>query len=357
MSLRIGYSMWGFLGPGVLDTPDGSRSYRRAVVDGLTAAGHKLMFLQHDRDRLEAGDHVAGFCWDPGLPVIDVLMLEWRWPLAGRNDSACGSPGHTCDLHRQAELLEHYTRQAATPTLVWDLDRQMRPDDALRGLPNVTVADFAFLQQPGVVTLPCPVPDELLDSANPAVLVASRRPVDLVYVGNQYDRDDAFDTYFAPAARRLVHQVAGKWPRVERWPQVTFTGRAAYPEVAAIHGRSLATVLLLPDRYARVAAMTSRLFEAVTAGCAPLATQELAMDGVFVPPELHVASGADVVERVRWLRRIQGTAQHAEVLIRCLQRLEPFRVSRQVAVLDRLLCSMAGSSQPCIDPTAAPVRS
>src|SRR4051794_33218644 len=84
--LRIGYSMWGFLGPGILDTPDGARSYRRAVVDGLREVGHEVVFLQRDRDRVEAHDPVAGFRWDDGLPALDVLMLEWRWRLPGRND-------------------------------------------------------------------------------------------------------------------------------------------------------------------------------------------------------------------------------------------------------------------------------
>ncbi|GGM23362.1 hypothetical protein ACFFX1_10585 [Dactylosporangium sucinum] len=335
--MRIGYSMWGFLGAGVVDTPDGARSYRRSVVDGLRGAGHDVVFLQRNRDRNEASDPVPDFRWDDGLPPLDALVLEWRWRLPGRNDTPCGSVGHTCDLHRQTQLVEHYTRTAGTPTLLWDLDRQLQPDDPVRDLPNVVVADFALRQEPGVVSLPCPVPDVLLDTADPAALAALNRPTDLVYVGNRYDRDPAFDKYFAPAARQLAHEVAGKWTGVEHWPHVRFTGRVAYPDVVRIHRRSLATVLLMPYRYASVAAMSSRLFEAVTAGCVPLATAELASADVFVPPQLQVTGGAEVVERVQWLRRIQGTAEHVAVLAQCLQRLEPFRASRQAAALDQLL--------------------
>ena len=36
--MRIGYSFWGFLGPGITDTPDGGRSHRATLIDGLTAA-------------------------------------------------------------------------------------------------------------------------------------------------------------------------------------------------------------------------------------------------------------------------------------------------------------------------------
>jgi hypothetical protein len=335
--MRVGYSMWGFVGAGVVDTPDGARSYRRAVVDGLVGSGHGVLFLQRDRDRSEAGETVDGFRWDDGLPDLDALMLEWRWPLPGRNDTTCSSLGHTCDLHRQTQLLDHYTRTRGTPTLVWDLDRQLAADDPLRSLPNVTVADFATRQAPDAVTLPCPVPDRLLDGANAVELAAKDRPTALVYVGNQYDRDEAFDRYFAPAAAHVQHEVAGKWTSVGRWPHVTFTGRVPYPAVSAIHRRSLSTVLLMPDRYSSVGAVGSRLFESVTAGCVPLAPAELVCADVFVPPELRVGSAAEVVERIGWLRAIQGNAEHATVIQKCLDRLEPFRASQQAVVLDRLL--------------------
>ena len=108
--MRIGYSFWGFLGPGITDTPDGGRSHRRPLIDGLTAAGHDLVLLLRNRDLEEAGhDLRASYTWDAGLPGIDALFLEWRWPVLGRSTTKCGSPGHTCDLHRQDELVAHYT--------------------------------------------------------------------------------------------------------------------------------------------------------------------------------------------------------------------------------------------------------
>ncbi|GAB3832618.1 hypothetical protein GCM10027610_025070 [Dactylosporangium cerinum] len=317
--MRIGYSMWGFLGNGILDTPDGARSFRRPLIDALIASGHQVVFLQANRDLIEAGEDLRdSYRWDDGLPDLDVLMLEWRWRLRGRNDTPCGSAGHTCDLHRQRALLEHYTRSLGLATLIWDLDRQLDPRDTLRTRPNVAVADFALRQVPGVITLPCPVPDVLLDTADPLTLAAEDRPTSLIYVGNQYDRDLAFSRYFAPAAVRVSHEVAGKWANTRQWPHVTFTGRCAYSDVAAKHRQALATMLLMPPRYAAVGAMSSRLFEAVTAGCLPLAPAELALAGVFVPAELRVASAAEVLERVELLRRIQGSAQHADLIRACL---------------------------------------
>lgn len=75
--MKIGYSFWGFLGNGVTDTPDGGRSHRRPFIDALLARGHEIVFLQADRDRLEAGDDLGGaYTFDDGLPRIDALFLE-----------------------------------------------------------------------------------------------------------------------------------------------------------------------------------------------------------------------------------------------------------------------------------------
>src|SRR6266568_7194729 len=186
--MRIGYSMWGFLGGGIVDTPDGSRACRRPFIDGLVLAGHEVVFLQANRDLDEGGLDLRGrYLWHQEFPDLDALILEWRWPLPGRNTTPCGTAGHTCDLHRQTELLDHYTR-SGLPTLVWDLDRQLPPDDPVRSQRNVAVGEFALIPSPGAVSLYCPVPDALLDAAEPGHLAAAERPVPLVYVGNQYDR-------------------------------------------------------------------------------------------------------------------------------------------------------------------------
>jgi hypothetical protein len=268
--MRIGYSFWGFLGPGITDTPDGGRSHRRTLTDGLTRAGHELIFLQPNRDLAEAGHDLRElYQWDDGLPAIDLLFLEWRWPIDGRSTTPCGTPGHTCDQHRQAQLITHYTLKSQLPTIVWDKDRRLPASSPLRDLPNITVCEAALHPGPGAVSLLFPVADTALAAADPAALAARPRPLPLAYAGNQYDRDAAFGEFFAPAAARFAHQVAGKWTRTGNWPWVNFTGRCAFEQVAELHASALATVLLLPDRYARAGQMTQRLFEAVLAGCLP----------------------------------------------------------------------------------------
>jgi hypothetical protein len=334
----IGYSFWGFLGPGVVDTPDGGRSHRRPLVDGLRQAGHDIVFLQPNRDLCDAGlDLSSSYRWDAGMPDLDALFLEWRWPIHGRNTLPCGRPGHTCDLHRQAELVTHYTHRLGIPTILWDKDRQLDPADSLRQTSNVTICEPALCPSPGATTLLFPVADTILAAADPEKLAARHRSTPLVYVGNQYDRDDAFDTFFAPAAMHLPHLIAGKWTDTRRWPGLNFIGRVSFPQVAEIHSDALATVLLLPGRYAQAGQVTQRIFEAVLAGCVPLLPTSVHGAAELVPARLYVRHATDVRARVGWLAEIAGTNHHADLIADCLRRLDPFRLSAQLGVLDRLL--------------------
>ncbi|WP_018253855.1 CgeB family protein [Salinispora mooreana] len=336
--MKIGYSFWGFLGDGITDTPDGGRSHRRTLVNGLASRGHDLVFLQPDRDLIEAGvDLSAYYRWDAGLPDLDVLFLEWRWPIPGRNTTWCGAAGHTCDLHRQAELLSHYTEQLGVPTILWDKDRQLPHDDPLSNHPAVTLCEAALHPSPGAVSLFFPVDDQVLDTADPSALSQLDRPTTLAYVGNQYDRDDAFNEYFAPAAAEVPHVVAGKWPDTRAWPQLNFVGRVPFRRVGAIHRSSVATVLLLPERYARVGQVTQRIFEAVLAGCLPIMPADVRSADQFVPSELITADGHEVARLAQHLRGVTGTAEHAELIDACLKKLAPFRLSRQLEVIANAL--------------------
>ncbi|MFI9721998.1 hypothetical protein ACIHFE_20435 [Streptomyces sp. NPDC052396] len=345
--MKIGYSFWGFIGPGITNTPDGGRSFRRTLLDALTEAGHQLILLQANRDLTEAGDDLTThLTWDAGLPELDALFLEWRWPLPGRNTTACGSPGHTCDLHRQQDLLDHYTHRLGVPTIAWDLDRMIPANDPIRRHLAVTVCEPATFPTPGAVTLRCPVADRVLDAADPAGLVTGERPWPLVYVGNQYGRDPAFDQYFAPAARVHRHQVAGKWTDTAAWPHVNFVGRVGFLTGQQLHHEALATVLLMPERYATTGAVSQRLAEAVLAGCLPIGPADIRAINRFVPPDLQAADGGHVARIVTCLANASDR-HRAELLAACLIRLDQFRASRQIATIHQLL-NCPTNAEDCI---------
>ncbi|MFC5188096.1 CgeB family protein, partial [Actinomadura harenae] len=344
--MKIGYSFWGFLGNGITDTPDGGRSHRATLINGLLDAGHQVVFLQANRDLIEAGDDLGGrYTWRSAFPDIDVLMVEWRWPIPGRNTTPCGAPGHTCDLHRQDELLQRYTLDGRVPTVLWDKDLQLPADSPLRGLAHVAVCEAALHPGPAAASLLFPVADQALDTADPEALACQPRDLPLVYVGNQYDRDEAFARLFAPVAAKAAHRVAGKWPHTSAWPHVNFVSRVPFPEVARLHGRALATMLLTPDRLAARGQYTQRLFEAVLAGCLPIAPAYLASVLRVVPPELVVADADEALDVLIVVASKAGTLEHAELIGRSLEHLEVFRLSRQLPALHQVLHQLCSPPQ------------
>ncbi|MFE6287841.1 hypothetical protein [Streptomyces sp. NPDC057877] len=336
--MKIGYSFWGFLGNGITDTPDGGRSHRRPLIDALHDHGHEIVFLQANRDLLEADDDLGNaYTFHHGSPDIDALFLEWRWASDGRNTTPCGTEGHTCDLHRQAELVTRYTERRKTPTVIWDKDLRLQPDSVWRRFGHVTVCEAALEPTPGAHRLLFPVDDRLLAEADPLALANKPRDLVLGYVGNQYDRDEHFARFFAPVATHFDHVVGGKWTKTSHWPHVPFVGRLPFEVVQTVYGRSLATVLMLPKRYAAVGQMTQRIFEAVLAGCLPLTPADILHADRFVPKELIVSSSNEVIERLTHLQQIAGTQQHAALIAACLNRLDMFRLSRQVDALEAVL--------------------
>jgi len=137
---------------------------------------------------------------------------------------------------------------------------------------------------------------------------------------------------------------------------VNFTGRCAFPKVRELHESALATVLLLPDRYARAGQMTQRLFEAVLAGCLPITPATLPFASAFTPPALHAATGQQAADVIAGLLRIAGTTRHAALIAECIRMLGTFRLSRQLATIDRTLRRLTDGSSACLSSRPAAAR-
>ena len=346
--LTIGYSTWGYLGDGRLDTVDGV-GIRRPVIDAIQAAGHQVLLLQANRDLRDDGIALRRkYRFEHGYPALDAVIFEWGWLPPDRNPTASASAGPTRDLDRQDALLQHYTRDRHTPTVIWDLDRRLPAGDPLRRLPQVRVAEPALYPTPGAISVPCPIPDEVLAETDPAALAGRDRWLPLVYAGDQYDCDDAFEQYVVPAAAQFDHLVTGTWSTTALWPHVNFLGRAGFETAASIHRSALATVLLPPERHATVGQLSSRLFMAVPQGCLPLIPADLPFADRFAPAVLHVTDGAEVITKLQWLRAIQSTREHRYLIAACLLHLYRYRLS---TIVDTLLATVHTLADPALTRT------
>lgn len=343
--MKLGYSCWGFLGKGIVDTPDGGRSHRFTLIQGLVNAGCSIIMLQKNRDLEEAGEdyrHTGVTFNSSGFSEIDTLFLEYRWPIPGRNvDIAKTNPYYTPDYDRQQRLISFYTNKRI-PILIWDKDQKLIVDP-LSDYPWHTIFEAAFKPNPGKFRLLFPADPARIDDARRKVTKhqTDSKQSDLVYVGNQYERDESFLKYYDKASQIIKRRVDiyGKWQNFtalqtssDTFPYLNFKGRVRYDETVSIYEKSLTTVLIAPPRYYKSGQYTQRIFEALWGLCIPLVPIEYSCKDLLFPPELVVSDGQDVANKIVWIRSLPSDRWRT-ILLYLLDRLSEFSVDQQVETI------------------------
>lgn len=308
--MRIGYLFRGFLGDVKMDgegnelsTPDGNATYSWSIEHECNRRGYQLIPLGPNLDAPAAGrlgeDLFAAFSkqkraasyermlrrgWtklsDKTFPDLDALIVEWRWPIPGRNTLADkGKPGYQNDLERQHEVMLHYS-DLGVPIVVWDLDHKLSVADieawsdagfAWRIIEtSVAPRGFANRVEPPFVM------SELLQFD-----IDERMPSHhLGYIGSRYERDETIDKWIKPISPPRSHRVKfwGKWEPADdvrqRWPGVNFQGRIGVRGFREAYSRVAAVPLLAKQSYYECGFITPRPWEAILFGSHPIGLGE-----------------------------------------------------------------------------------
>lgn len=314
--MRIGYLFRGFLGDVKLgpdlrevSTPDGNATYSWSIEHECERRGYKLIPLGPNLDAPAAGQLGGGLFsafsgrkrllsyermlvrgWtrlsDVKLPELDLVLIEWRWPIPGRNTPQDrGSPDYQNDLERQTAVLRHYMKRGI-PVVVWDLDHKLQwheedmwglnriIETAVRPLsrsPRARQGD-AYHLPPRVRVEPPFVTADLLQHD-----IDERRPSHhLGYVGSRYERDETIDRWIGPITPPRTHRAKfwGKWEPADevraRWPGITFAGRIGVNGFREAYSRVAAVPLLAKQSYYESGFITPRPWEAVLFGSVPV---------------------------------------------------------------------------------------
>jgi hypothetical protein len=333
----IGYSFWGFLGNGIIDTPDGGRIHRLPFIKALINNGFDIILLQKNRDLDETNHKVLeeGLTFSPsGFPDIDYLFLEYRWIINGRNNLTNKQyPEYTPDYDRQEELIAYY--KGKIPIAVWDKDLKLKNDNEFD-----LVFENTFITNPHRKRLLFSLDEKLLKDTIKKLseYEISSKNHDLVYVGNQYERDESFQIYINQAAKSLNSKtrVYGNWNKYperyllnkEQFNNVSFQERIGFENMANIYSESLCTVLIAPQRYYTKGQITQRLFEATLSLCIPLIPKEYYGVNEFIVEELIVKNSTDVVDKINEIK--QNGSEYVKILLsKQLEKLEIFLASHQ----------------------------
>lgn len=305
--LRIGLSFWGFLGDVKMDTegnslstPDGNAAYGGYLIAAMQDRGHTVFAMQEDRDlpawRRMGGNIFSAFSKERrtrayenlvhadgwSLPELDLLLVEWRFPIPGRNcDTSDGTTyvfdasRHQPDYHRQMQILLHY-RQKKTKIVLWDLDHKLTEHDERHWLPDgvleTSVAPRHLFVPRTRVEPPCHVPD---------LLQHPTRPSDpdrmMVYVGSRYERDDVITKWVRPVSDAFPLHVHfyGNWLKTvdecrALWPNVEFHDRITTSQFLDAYSTAGCVPLLAKQSYLDTGFITPRVWEALLFGSIPV---------------------------------------------------------------------------------------
>lgn len=380
--MRIGYLFRGFLGDVKLDsdlrelsTPDGNATYSWSIEHECHRRGHRLIPLGPNLDAPAAGklgaELFSAFSgrkrllsyvrmlsqgWaklsDTRFPELDLVLIEWRWPIPGRNTPEDrGNPNYQSDLERQAEVLRVYSDRG-TPIVVWDLDHKLTFEDeivlerdtAIVGIIETAVRPNHQYFTRSRVEPPTVVADLLQHDIDP------RRPTHhLGYIGSRYERDGTIDHWIGSISPAGTHRAKfwGKWePAGEvraRWPGISFQGRIGVSGFREAYSRIAAVPLLAKDSYYGCGFITPRVWEAVLFGSIPIGLLGHLGIGEYVA---RVAAGpADLLEHATWLRSISPIRRRV-VREEAAHMLSHMDVRNFVDVIEGLVVDAVAGTDP-----------
>lgn len=320
MKKRILYAFWGHLADRrvkngkPLSAPNGNAIYSWTIINSFQQLGYEVWRGMPDRDE-EYVKHRGRFAfgafspqsrwrtyttseqvqfdaaWNCEWPEVDVVLLEWRFPIEGRNIGVQETdPNFDPDLLIQQRLLEHY-RAKHTPIIVFDLDLEMTQQDEEQ-VDWVFELGFSRGPEHHVDPMFCWNEIDQFETFNPKEEVA--------YIGNRYDRDGQFDKYLGQDLG-LLARVYGNWLEKDRdsavkWPHIRFGPRIHPESFHEVYMQAAVVPLILRDKYNEYGWMTFRLIESLLFGTIPVLPIEFQSPMTYIPYNLRIGSQEDLVK-------------------------------------------------------------
>ena len=295
--MKIGYSFWGFLADIKMNkgkkvsTPDGNAFYSWSIIHALLMSGHKVYRMMSNRDE-EAVEKFGKVVFssfakekrynayksmiDEWPDDLDVLLMEWRFPIPGRNctpyeDRHTGFFEYQPDLDLQNAMIEKYAN-TKTKIIIFDLDYKITEEDEKKLNPYCILETSNKPKNTSSKRILVDIPFDFEEMNTFEI-----RPADpirhIVYVGNRYERDRIVNEYLAPL--NLNIHLYGNWleggrDSFDRWPKFIYHDRISLIDFRDAYRNACATILLAKDEYLRSGFMTARILESIFFGTIPI---------------------------------------------------------------------------------------
>ena len=318
--MHIGYAFNGYLSDLKLDengviasTPDGNATYSWAIIRELQRNFNKVYRLMPNLDKYAEENDQMLFTFaaeerkkmmkklrnvdvfNENLPKLDLVILEWRWPIPGKNTSNdINKEGYSLDLKIQELILNMYKGKV----IVLDLDYKMSVQDILDER-ILAVFELGYkntdMKKVHHVEIPFDFREMKLDFVENPI-------TDLIYIGNRYERDNSVDEWLNPLAK-IGYKVScfGNWKEKgrdseKRWPDICFGNRLQVKDFHIAYENSRCTILLAKDEYYKYGFMTARILESILFGCIPIGLRKHKRIEKYLPDNLIVEDVSEVIE-------------------------------------------------------------
>lgn len=342
--MKIGYFFNGYLSDKVSkiskDSPDGNAWYSSSIIDELLNQGHEVYLLGVDKDATDYavyGDDIFNSfekkkrsqtykqaqrvkwrynkeeCEIITPPNLDFILLEWRFPIQGRNTRADVSVNNfQYDLLMQEYILQQYT----CPIAIFDLDYKLTLEDEQQ-LQNKNVMIIETSAKPlqkilqrVQVDIPFWMNSEIVQNTN----VSAYK--DLVYIGSRYERDRSIQQYLVPYSQKELFKVwfYGNWRKYQdkydelytelNWRDIQYHDRVGHTEFKDIYSDSLCCPLLAKDEYYKNGFMTARIQECLYFGSIPIGFKEHFGIEKYLPESLIAEDFDDFYKKVQQLKNM-----------------------------------------------------
>ena len=364
MGRKIGLSFWAYLGDNVIDSPSGANFYLPSVVSVLQDRDYEIYSLQQNRDGMlsepikfenfladerrktyEALNFVEG----SDFPDLDILYVEWRWPIQGRNTfNDIGVPGFTPDLLRQTAILDYYLNKKNTKIVIWDQDYKLSEIDEEKFLnadsANVKIVETSVFPKKRLIDrYRIQVPFDF-DTIYEYGINFGRDKI--LYVGNNYERERMIDEYMLPISEKYPGKVQfyGNWRKYpeeferisNKWPNIVYNDRITKADFLRVYQDSLCVPLLAKDDYLKHGHMTARLLESLYFGSLPIGFREFNGIEFYLTDELIVNSAEDFIYKYEELMRY-NYSERIKLYNAQIDRLKPLMdVHRFVDTIERI---------------------
>jgi hypothetical protein len=348
--MNIGYFFWGHLtdklGEKTKNTPDGNAWYSSSIIYELHKRKHKIygMSINRDKDdieqfgikkcfssfeqkkRIQAYNIINWVTWlttynslASKWPRLDVLLLEWRFPIFGRNIvKDYYKESWQPDLKMQNILLDYYSK-TNTKIIIFDLDYKLTSkdeDNLLKLTNNIVILETAkkpkfYKIKRYTVEIPFWIKNSKIKKSKENLLNK-----DLVYIGSNYEREETINKYIFPYSKKYPFCVwfYGNWrnyPEVVekiycdlKWRDIQYHFRVGHDNFYKIYGDSFVCPLLAKQEYYQNGFMTARIQECLYFGAIPIGFKEHFKIEQYLPKKLIAETDLDVEKIIKYLKSI-----------------------------------------------------